>query len=204
MAVHHLGPGTRYVEGWVVTDGCEPFVIEHGWCEVKGYVVDPSYVPFVSPSAPPVAYFAGLRFDAETAAAALCGQRLPIAWSRREAAYEQAFAAAWHYAGRRVPPALYARTRVVHYRREPFDVFISRPSKWAIPLPLTRGGSREQMIAEFRRWLLRRPGLLRDVWSLRGKTLGCDCAPLACHGDVLAELANCGDDPPDEALSQAG
>jgi hypothetical protein len=26
--------------------------------------------------------------------------------------------------------------------------------------------------------------------ELKGRVLGCWCAPLACHGDVLAQLAN--------------
>jgi len=26
--------------------------------------------------------------------------------------------------------------------------------------------------------------------NLRGKILGCYCAPLACHGDILARIAN--------------
>lgn len=30
---------------------------------------------------------------------------------------------------------------------------------------------------------------LARLYFLRGKTLACWCAPLACHGDVLAELA---------------
>lgn len=32
--------------------------------------------------------------------------------------------------------------------------------------------------------------LLNDLHELKGKTLGCFCSPLACHGDVLVELVN--------------
>lgn len=32
------------------------------------------------------------------------------------------------------------------------------------------------------------------VFSLAGKTLGCFCKPLACHGDVLADFLNAWDD----------
>ena len=46
------------------------------------------------------------------------------------------------------------------------------------------------MIEKFRRWFIRQPSLLREVWTLRGMALGCDCKPLPCHGDVLAELAD--------------
>lgn len=34
----------------------------------------------------------------------------------------------------------------------------------------------------------------RKVYDLTGKTLGCFCKPLACHGDVLADFLNSWDD----------
>lgn len=34
----------------------------------------------------------------------------------------------------------------------------------------------------------------RKVYDLAGKTLGCFCKPLACHGDVLADFLNSWDD----------
>ncbi|HZF19457.1 MAG TPA: DUF4326 domain-containing protein [Burkholderiales bacterium] len=81
--------------------------------------------------------------------------------------------------------------RVVHCRMEPYDVYIGRPSKWGNPFLLGRDGSREQIIEKYRGWLsVHRPDLLKDVGTLRGKVLGCFCAPLPCHGDVLMELAN--------------
>jgi hypothetical protein len=193
--VGHLGAGAFYVEGWVVTERANPFVIEHGWCEVNGAVVDPSYTSYVGPYAPPVAYFAGARFDAQEAAAALARESLPIVWSRDNGAHEDAFAAAWREASRRAHHEAPPGTRVVHCRREPCDVFIGRPSKWAVPLHVERDGTREEVIAKFRHWFIRQPGLLRDVWSLRGKVLGCACTPLPCHGDVLADLADSSDDP---------
>ena len=39
------------------------------------------------------------------------------------------------------------------------------------------------------RHLPSRPDLLARLGELRGKALGCWCAPLACHGDVLAGAA---------------
>ncbi|MGA9841048.1 MAG: DUF4326 domain-containing protein [Nitrososphaeraceae archaeon] len=32
--------------------------------------------------------------------------------------------------------------------------------------------------------------LMNQLPELKGKVLGCWCAPLPCHGDTLAELAN--------------
>lgn len=39
-------------------------------------------------------------------------------------------------------------------------------------------------------YLLLNEELMKSLPELKGKILGCWCAPLACHGEVLAELAN--------------
>ena len=80
-------------------------------------------------------------------------------------------------------------TRVVHCKRQRYDVYIGRPSKWGNPFVIGRDGSREQVIAKYRAWVLAQPELVAALPELRGKILGCWCAPQACHGDVLAELA---------------
>lgn len=81
--------------------------------------------------------------------------------------------------------------RVVHSRKEPYDVYVGRPSKWGNPFVLGRDGTREEVVAKYREWLTQqRPDLAGQIGELRGKVLGCFCAPLACHGDVLLELAN--------------
>lgn len=81
-------------------------------------------------------------------------------------------------------------TRVVHCKREPYDVYIGRPSKWGNPFLLTTPNSRQVVIDQYREWIQNQPELLAALHELRGKTLGCWCAPKACHGDVLAQLAN--------------
>lgn len=80
-------------------------------------------------------------------------------------------------------------TSVVHCKRAPFDVYIGRPSIWGNPFAIGRDGTREQVIAKYRDWVQRQPELMAQVHLLRGKRLACWCAPQACHGDVLAELA---------------
>jgi hypothetical protein len=80
---------------------------------------------------------------------------------------------------------------VVHCRREPFDVYIGRPSSWGNPFRLADESQRDEVVARYRDWLMGQPELLVRVRrELRGKRLGCWCAPRACHGDVLAEIAN--------------
>jgi hypothetical protein len=49
---------------------------------------------------------------------------------------------------------------------------------------------RAESIAAYKARLLKRPDLLARLPELKGKRLVCWCAPNACHGDVLAEMAN--------------
>lgn len=79
---------------------------------------------------------------------------------------------------------------VVHSKRAPYDVYIGRPSKWGNPFAIGRDGTREQVIAKYEEWLRTQPDLMAALPELHGKVLGCWCAPQACHGDVLARLAN--------------
>jgi uracil-DNA glycosylase family 4 len=87
---------------------------------------------------------------------------------------------------------------VVHCKRERFDVYIGRPSPFGNPfshLPSTiakfRVHSRDEAIGSFEKWLHAQPALLARVKrELKGKILGCFCAPQRCHGDVLARIAN--------------
>lgn len=73
-----------------------------------------------------------------------------------------------------------------------YDVFIGRPSKWGNPYKIGRDGTREEVIAKYRAFIATSPeAQLEAREELRGKVLACYCAPLACHGDVLAQIANC-------------
>ena len=89
-------------------------------------------------------------------------------------------------------------TTVHHVRREDFDVYIGRAngryglraSKWANPFVVGKDGTREEVIEKYRSALLASPDLLERGPRLRGLRLGCWCVPMACHGTVLAELAD--------------
>lgn len=102
------------------------------------------------------------------------------------------------------------RTRVVHCQKEPFDVYIGRSlnrypalraTGWGNPFrPAPGDPDAGNAIARYRAWLMERPQLLARLPELRGRTLGCWCAPLGglsgdlhgriCHGEVLAALAD--------------
>ena len=58
------------------------------------------------------------------------------------------------------------------------------------PFVIGRDGSRADVIAKYRAWIVAQPDLMGALEELRGRDLVCWCAPLACHGDVLADLAN--------------
>jgi hypothetical protein len=88
--------------------------------------------------------------------------------------------------------------RVVHCKKEKYDVYIGRAnprsglkaSVWANPFKIGKDGAREEVMAKYRVWLMSNPELLKKLLELKSKVLGCWCAPEACHGDILAELAN--------------
>lgn len=80
--------------------------------------------------------------------------------------------------------------KVVHCKKERYDVYIGRPSKWGNPFVIGKDGTREECIDKYRQYLLGRPELVASLGELNNKLLGCWCAPLACHGDVLMELVN--------------
>lgn len=81
-------------------------------------------------------------------------------------------------------------TTVVHCKREAYDVYIGRPSKWGNPFAIGRDGTRVEVIEKYRARIMQQPYLLAALHELKDKRLGCWCSPKACHGDVLAELAD--------------
>jgi hypothetical protein len=80
--------------------------------------------------------------------------------------------------------------RKVGKRSSAMQVYIGRPSKWGNPFVIGRDGSRADVIAKYRAWIVAQPALMNALDELGGRDLICWCAPLACHGDVLIELAN--------------
>lgn len=103
--------------------------------------------------------------------------------------------------------------KVVHVKKEPFDLYIGRQdnrskppfkkSKWNNPFLIDktdkkRDGTREEVLEKYRQYLLYNEQfgknlpdgreLLKDLPELRGKILGCWCRPERCHGDILIEL----------------
>jgi hypothetical protein len=95
--------------------------------------------------------------------------------------------------------------RVVHVSREPYDIYIgrtvmfqsSRPtfvgSKWGNPFRVPKGydvvADPKNILRRYEEYVRSRPDLMAALPELRGKVLGCWCAPKPCHGDVLLRMA---------------
>lgn len=77
-------------------------------------------------------------------------------------------------------------------------VYVGRPSKWGNPFIIGRDGTREEVVAKYRKMLLwdilpNNEDVRQDdsfFTEIRGKDLVCWCSPLPCHADILLELAN--------------
>lgn len=92
------------------------------------------------------------------------------------------------------------KTEVVNLRIEPFDVYIGRPSKWGNPYTHLIGikntihvSSIEEAVKLYEEWIewkLECNPEKYDLDELRGRVLGCYCAPGPCHGYVLAKLCD--------------
>ena len=95
------------------------------------------------------------------------------------------------------------KTKVVHINKEPYDIYIGRPSKWGNPYSHLDGtlaefkvNNRQDAIAKYEEYLLNSPNLMNSLSELKGKTLGCWCGNftiednqhMKCHGQVLLEL----------------
>lgn len=100
-------------------------------------------------------------------------------------------------------------TKVVHCKKEPYDVYIGRAygerGKWGNPFSHKEGTlakyfkpTRREAVEAYKEYILTGEGkhLLEDLHELEGKTLGCWCGSygiedkdnLKCHGQILLEL----------------
>jgi len=88
--------------------------------------------------------------------------------------------------------------KVVHCKKEPYDVYIGRPSKWGnifSHLEINRArftvATRKEAVEQYEKWIMTQPELIEKIKEeLKGKVLGCWCKPKACHGDILLKIAN--------------
>lgn len=83
------------------------------------------------------------------------------------------------------------KCRAVNLKKETYDVYIGRGSKWGNPFPMKdySDAERIRVCKEYEKyfWTTDLPNQLEE---LKGKRLGCYCKPKQCHGDFLAKLVN--------------
>ncbi|MGW4843119.1 DUF4326 domain-containing protein [Nocardia brasiliensis] len=63
-------------------------------------------------------------------------------------------------------------------------------SPFASPYRPGVDGTRAEVIEKYRAWLVEQPDLMARLAELAGRRLGCWCAPLPCHAQILAALAD--------------
>ena len=80
-------------------------------------------------------------------------------------------------------------------RQSERNIYIGRGSPWGNPYSHLDYGAgqwkvetRDEAIDKYREYILTRPDLLETLGTLKGKRLGCWCAPLRCHGTILLSL----------------
>ena len=71
-------------------------------------------------------------------------------------------------------------------------VRVDRQTDWGNQFKMGKryDGTRDEVCEKYAAWLLQQRHLLDELSSLRGRALGCWCAPKRCHADTLAGLLN--------------
>jgi len=89
--------------------------------------------------------------------------------------------------------------KVVHCKKEKYDIYIGRPSIWGNPYTHIKDkktkaefivNSREEAIQKYEEYLRNQPDLIKLLPTLKNKILGCWCSPKSCHGDIIIKLYN--------------
>lgn len=94
---------------------------------------------------------------------------------------------------------------VVNIHLDPYDIYIGRKSIWGNPYSskpsqvpgTTRVTSKQEALDMYEKYIRGQPELLKQLPVLKGKILGCFCAPkggitldhaVICHGQILLKL----------------
>jgi hypothetical protein len=76
----------------------------------------------------------------------------------------------------------------------PLDaVYVGRPTKYGNPFVVGVDGNQDECVKKFAEWIFEaeQNDLREDIRNtLKEKDLVCWCKPLACHADVILEIAN--------------
>lgn len=97
------------------------------------------------------------------------------------------------------------KTSVVNILKEPkgFDCYIGRAGLgfsgyYGNPYRIRYDGTREECLTKYKKYFYNRvrtdQEFKKRILELRGKRLGCFCAPRPCHGDIIAAYVDSLDD----------
>ena len=79
--------------------------------------------------------------------------------------------------------------RIVKIGDAAYDINIGRPHKFGNPFVIGVHGTRSEVITMYDEWIRQQPELMAALPELKGKVLGCHCAPQKrCHGSILLKL----------------
>jgi hypothetical protein len=67
-----------------------------------------------------------------------------------------------------------------------------KASIWANPFRIPQDGTRDEVLDKYEKYIRNKlesdSKLIENLIELKGKNLGCWCAPEPCHGDILVKL----------------
>lgn len=63
--------------------------------------------------------------------------------------------------------------KVVHCKRDPYDIYIGRGNKWGNPFVVGEHGNRQEVIDKYEQWIKTQLQLMAALPELHGKVLGC-------------------------------
>lgn len=90
----------------------------------------------------------------------------------------------------------YTTPVLVNRHKSDFDIYIGRGSKFGNPFPVdkSKGHTRQIVVEMYRDYLYTElengTFKISDFLELSGLRIGCSCAPLVCHGDIIIEVFN--------------
>jgi hypothetical protein len=83
-------------------------------------------------------------------------------------------------------------TYVVNIQNTRCEIYIGRGSPFGNPYVIGKHGDRTEVLRKFRIYfndrLIKDPVWKAKVEKLKGRVMGCFCAPLPCHGHIIAEF----------------
>lgn len=84
-----------------------------------------------------------------------------------------------------------------HWNSLPENVYIGRENPYlGIPASIfanpykIRDFDRKTVLEMYEKYIRNSPELLKRIYHLKAKNLGCYCYPDACHGDILIKILN--------------